>query len=59
MEIVNCKKINRFSAEIETIDGVNGIIEQSSIDWTKKEFQEILKIGDIIYAEKIKKINLI
>ena len=49
------KKINRFSAEIETIDGVNGIIEQSSIDWTKKEFQEILKVGDIIYAEKIKK----
>ena len=54
------KKINRFSAEIETIDGINGIIEYPSIDWTKKYFEDIFSVGDIIYVEKIKenKFNL-
>ena len=47
-------KINRFSAEIETIDGNNGIIQFSSIDWTKKNFEDLFDIGDVIYAEKIK-----
>ena len=45
--------INRFSAEIETIDGINGIIEFASINWTKKNFEEIFEIGDIVYVEKI------
>ncbi len=48
------KKVNRFSAEIEIIDGSKGIIEFSSIDWTKKQFEEIVEIGDIVYVEKIK-----
>tara|TARA_B100000700_G_scaffold169485_1_gene187168 strand:- start:1875 stop:4211 length:2337 start_codon:yes stop_codon:yes gene_type:complete len=48
------KKINRFSTEIETLDGSEGIIEFSSIDWTKKNFEEIFNVGDIIYVEKIK-----
>ncbi len=47
------KKINQFSAEIETHDGLNGIIEYNDITWTKKEFDELLKIGDIIYTENI------
>ncbi len=47
------KKINRFSAEIETIDGINGIIEFASINWAKKNFEEIFEIGDIVYVEKI------
>ena len=48
------KKINEFSLEIETIDGNKGIIEFSSIDWTKKNFEDLFKVGDVIYAEKIK-----
>ena len=54
------KKINRFSAEIETIDGTDGKIEFSSIDWTKKNFDNLFNIGDIVYVEKIKdnKFNL-
>ncbi len=54
------KKINQFSAEIETINGTNGIIEFSSIDWTKKNFNDLLDVGDIIYVEHIKnnKFNL-
>ena len=48
------KKLNRFSAEIEITDGTKGIIEISSIDWTKKNFKDLLEIGDIVYVEKIK-----
>tara|TARA_B100002051_G_scaffold252404_1_gene265494 strand:+ start:2964 stop:5249 length:2286 start_codon:yes stop_codon:yes gene_type:complete len=54
------KKINRFSVEIETQDKTDGIIEFSSIDWTKKNFKDLFEIGDIIYVENIKdnKFNL-
>ena len=54
------KKINQFSTEIETLDGVDGIIEFSSIDWTKKNFEDLFEVGDIIYVENIKdnKFNL-
>ena len=48
------KKINKFSALIETEDKLNGKIEFKDISWTKKEFNQILKIGDIIYVKKIK-----
>ena len=47
------KKIDKFSAEIETKDKVKGIIEYEDISWTKKEFQELISIGDIIYVKKI------
>ena len=39
MEIINNQKIKDFSANIETIDGEEGIIEFSSIDWTKKNLK--------------------
>ena len=47
-------KINRFSTEIETIEGNKGIIEFSSINWTKLDFEELFSVGDIVYTEKIK-----
>ena len=47
------KKINKFSVEIETENNLKGIIKYKNISWIKKEFNEILKIGDIIYAENI------
>ena len=52
-EIAIVKKINKFSAEIETKKNLNGIIEFKNISWTKKDFEEILSVGDIIYVEKI------
>ena len=54
------KKINQFSAEIQTTNGTTGKIEYSSIDWTKKNFKELFNIGDIVYVEQIKdnKFNL-
>ncbi len=48
------KKLNKFSAIIETIDKDDGIIEFKEISWTKKEFNQLLKIGDIIYVKEIK-----
>ncbi|WP_440925484.1 penicillin-binding protein 1A [Candidatus Pelagibacter sp.] len=48
------KKINKFSAEIETEDNVEGVIEYQSISWTKKEFNKLLKPGDIIYVKNLK-----
>ncbi len=48
------KKINKFSVEIETEDNINGIIEYQSISWTKKEFNKLLKLGDIIYVKNLR-----
>ncbi len=48
------KKINKFSAEIETEDNIEGVIEYQSISWTKKEFNKLLKAGDIIYVKNLK-----
>ncbi|MDC3099621.1 PBP1A family penicillin-binding protein [Candidatus Pelagibacter sp.] len=47
------KKINKFSAEIETDDKIQGVIEYKDISWTKKEFKNLLQPGDIIYVKKI------
>ncbi len=48
------KKVNKFSAEIETQDNKKGIIEYQSISWTKKEFNKLLKPGDVVYVKNIK-----
>ena len=46
------KKVDQFSALIETVNGVEGTIEFKDISWTKKEFNELLNPGDIIYVKK-------
>ena len=48
------RSIDKFYSSIETLDGENGRIKYNSISWTKKEFTELLKIGDVIYVSKIK-----
>ncbi len=48
------KKINKFSVEIETDEKISGVIEYKDISWTKKEFKNLLQVGDIIYVKKIK-----
>ena len=47
------KKVNQFSAEVETEDNIIGVIDYKDISWTKKEFSELLNKGDIIYVKKI------
>ncbi len=53
-ELSIIKNINKFSAEIETRDKKQGVIEYKDISWTKKEFDQLFKIGDVIYTEKLK-----
>ena len=48
------RSIDKFYSSIETLNGENGRIKYNSISWTKKEFTELLKIGDVIYVSKIK-----
>ena len=52
-EIAIIKDIEKFSATIETINKQEGIIEYNDITWTKKEFDQLFKIGDIIHVKKI------
>ena len=52
-EIAIVKKINKFSAEIEMENKLNGSIKFQDISWTKKEFSQLLKVGDLIYVKKI------
>ncbi len=47
------KKLNKFSANIETEDKLNGTIKFEDISWTKKDFNKLLKVGDIVYVKKI------
>ena len=51
------KKIDKFSSSIETEDQKKGIINYSNISWTKKEFNELFNIGDVIYVERIDENN--
>ena len=49
------KKINQFSIEIQTEEKIDGKINYQSISWTKKEFKELVKVGDVIYVKKLNK----
>ena len=54
-ELAIIKKIDKFFLGIETEYESTGVIKYENISWIKKEFDEILKIGDIIYVERINK----
>ena len=53
-ELAIVKKINKFSVIIETENKNNGQIDYADISWTKKEFNNLFKLGDIIYVKKIR-----
>jgi len=48
------KKIHKLNIEIETEKKLKGIIKYKNISWTKKEFNELLNIGDVVYVENIR-----
>ncbi len=56
-ELAIVKKVQQFKAHIETKKNVNGFIDYKNITWTKKEFDKLLKPGDIVYVENIEKNN--
>ena len=49
------KKINQFSIDIETKEKKIGKINYENISWTKKEFKNLFKVGDIIYVKQLEK----
>ena len=51
------KKINQFSVEIETDESKKGTIKYENISWTKKEFNELFNLGDVVYVEHIDQDN--
>ena len=52
-QIALVKKVNQFDTLIETKDNLEGVIKYKDISWTKKEFKDILRNGDVIYVKKI------
>ena len=52
--LAKVKKINKFSTLIETENGTAGVINYRNILWTKKEFNDLFKLGDIIYVKYLK-----
>ncbi len=56
-EIAIIKKINKFEAHIETSDYIEGKIKFENLDWTRKNIDELLKIGDLVYVKKINNEN--
>ncbi len=53
-EIAIVKEIGQFQTKIETINKLSGLIKYSEISWTKKEFEDLFKVGDLIYVKKAK-----
>ena len=54
-EIAIVKKIEKFSVSIVTENNKPGIIRYENINWTKKDFDKILKVNDVIYVKRINK----
>jgi len=53
-KIAIVKEIKKFETTIETVDKLKGFIKYKDISWTKKEFEDLFKVGDIIYVQKLK-----
>ncbi len=56
-ELAIVKDIKKFSTIIETKNNKIGVIDYNNITWTKKEFDKLFKLGDVIYVKKINKNN--
>ena len=50
-KIAIVKKVNQFSTDIEIQNGKEGVIDYKDISWTKKEFTELFKKGDVVYVK--------
>ena len=52
-EIAIIKRIDKFEAVIETRNKTFGTINYEDINWTRKNLNQLFKIGDIVYVKKI------
>ena len=51
-QIAIVKSISEYSADIETINNKKGKIDSLGIAWTKKKFENLFEIGDIVYVKQ-------
>ena len=56
-ELAIVKRIDKFETVIETQSDEKGIINYNDINWTRKNFKKLFKIGDIIYVKRISDSN--
>ena len=56
-EIAIIKKINKFEANLETENNIKGKIKFENINWTRKNIDELFKVGDLVYVKKINQEN--
>ncbi len=52
-DIAIVKRIDKFETVIQTSNKENGVINYDDINWTRKNFDQIFKINDLIYVKKI------
>ncbi len=52
-EVAIIKRIDKFETVIETSNKEVGVINYDDINWTRKQFNQIFKINDLIYVKKI------
>ena len=52
-KIAIIKKINKFEANIETENNIKGKIKFENLNWTRKNIDELFKVGDLVYVKKI------
>ncbi len=53
-KIAIVREISQFSSIIELSNNSQGVIKYKDISWTKKDFKDLLRVGDIIYVKKIR-----
>ena len=53
-QIAIIRKISKFEAIIETKNNLPGKIRFKDISWTKKEFEDLFNLGDLIYVKKVR-----
>ncbi len=53
-EIAIVREIGQFQTKIETLNKLIGLIKYNEISWTKKEFADLFRIGDLIYVKKVR-----
>ncbi|MDA9723609.1 PBP1A family penicillin-binding protein [Candidatus Pelagibacter sp.] len=52
-QVAIIKRIDKFETVIETSNNEIGVINYEDINWTRKNFNEIFKINDLIYVKKL------
>ena len=56
-EIAIIKKINKFHVNIENTNNKKGKIKFENLNWTRKNIDELFKVGDLVYVEEISQGN--